>query len=207
MNARWSFLLALLTMSACSASPEFHYYTLSAESAPTSNATTPTRVGRATYVVDTVIVPSLLDKPQIVLRSSANAVEVLEDDRWAAPLPDQLQRVLAADLAVRLGADAIIAPGMPIDLHTDRRIAVSILEFDPRRSGENVIAASWTVSDGKSMTTGGGSKIYRARHVASSNGSNITEIVATMSGLVTMVADDIAATLAANEGNLPLASQ
>ena len=194
MNARVLCLVAFV-MTACSASPEIRYYTLSAEPGPKSTATTGTRMDRAAYVIDAVTIPDLLDRPQIVLRAGPNGVDVLDDDRWAAPLPDLLQRVLAADLSSRLGAGAIIDPGLPSAEHSARRITISILEFDAARDGQSVLDASWTISDtdagpiGRSVTT------YRARHVAPTNGVETTKIVATMSRLLPALADDIAATV------------
>jgi hypothetical protein len=186
-------------MTACSAAPEIRYYTLSADPGPPKTATTTTRVHGAPYEIDAIAIPDLQDRPEIVMRSGANTVEVLDDDRWAAPLADQLQRVLAADLASRLGADAIIDPGLPSAPHTSRRITVSILEFDPGRD-ESVIEASWVISDDTRSAPGGGAiKTYRARHAASTNRSDVTEFVAAMSGLLTLVAEDIASTLTASE--------
>ena len=199
MNARVVCWLTFAAITACSASPEFRYYTLSTEPGPKNTATITTRVGCAPYAVDAVAVPDLLDRPQIVLRSGANAVEVLDDDRWAAPLTDQLQRVFAADLSARLGADAITDPGLSSPLRSGRRITISILDFAPGRDRESVIAASWVISDPKSAPISGDVRIYRARHVASTDRSDVREVVAIMSDLVAMTADDIAETLAACE--------
>jgi hypothetical protein len=146
-----------------------------------------------------VTIPDLLDRPQIVLRTSPNAVEVLDYDRWAAPLPDQLQRVLAAELSARLGPNAVIDPGLPENSRADRRITVSILAFDPVRRGESSLEASWVISDVKSRPAVTPGKSFRARHVATATGSDVKDIVGTLSGLVTEIADDIAATIAAGE--------
>jgi uncharacterized lipoprotein YmbA len=197
MIARLLSLIGLLMMTACAASPGIRYYTLSQDSGRQAAATAAIRPDRAPYALDAVVLPELLDRPQIVLRSGANAVEVLDDDRWAAPLSDQLQRVLAADLSARLGAGAIIDPGLPEAAQTDHRITVSILEFDPGRDGESVIEASWAISHNGSAPGGEGIRTYRARHVAPPGRSDVPDIVAAMSGLVKLVAADIAATLAA----------
>jgi uncharacterized lipoprotein YmbA len=174
--------VALLFATACSASPEPRYYTLTAEPAVASSAGA---VDRAAYALDAVAIPDLLDRPQIVLRVGQNRVEMLDDDRWAAPLPDLLRRTIAADLSRRLGASAIIDPGLPAG-RSARRITVSILEFSVARDGQCVLAASWSVSGG---TT------HRSRHTAAANRAEVTQMVATMSDLLAALADDIAATL------------
>ena len=66
MNACRLCYLAFLTATACSAAPEIHYYTLSAESA---TERVPVSAGPGAYVIDAIAIPDLLDRPQIVLRS------------------------------------------------------------------------------------------------------------------------------------------
>jgi uncharacterized lipoprotein YmbA len=114
-------------------------------------------------------------------------------------LADELQRVLIADLSVRLGGNSIIDPGLMSSLRMDRRITISILEFGPARKNESVLEASWTISDAKSGPSLDGIKAFRARHVASTDHSNVEELVATMSTLVAKMTDDIAATVLADE--------
>jgi uncharacterized protein len=189
---------ALLVVAGCSSSPEIRYYTLSTERAPPRGAAPTTRPAGTPYAIDAVIIPDLLDRPQIVLRTSTNAVEVLDYDRWASPLPDQLERVLAADLSARLGPGAVVDPGLPANSRAGRRIAVSILEFDPGRRQENALEVSWEISDAKSGTFAG-SRSFRVRHVAPAKEADVADIVRTMSGLVGAVADDIAASIAASE--------
>jgi uncharacterized lipoprotein YmbA len=198
MKAWLLVLPALVTMTACSSSPGIRYYTLSAESAHPGAAAI-TRPAGAPYAIDAVIVPDLLDRPQIVLRTSTNSVEMLDFDRWAAPLADQLERVLAADLSARLGPDAVIDPGLPTNLQAERRITVSVLRFDPRENGESSLEASWAMSDGKSGPTLAASRSFRARHVVPATGSDVGDIVRTMSGLVAAIADDIAASIVPSE--------
>jgi len=47
-------------------------------------------------------VPALVDRPQIVVSAGANEVRLEEFHRWAAPLQEELSRVIAADLMVAL---------------------------------------------------------------------------------------------------------
>jgi len=199
MRTRFLAALFALAVSACASSPQIRYYTLSTENGPKDSVSSVTIVRRNSYAVGAVTIPNALDRPQIVLRSSANTIEVLDYDRWAAPLSDELQRVLIADLSVRLGGNSIIDPALMSSLRMDRRITVSIIEFDPARKSESVLEASWTISDAKSVRSLDGIKTYKARHVVSSDHPNVEELVATMSALVAKMTDDIAATVLADE--------
>jgi uncharacterized lipoprotein YmbA len=162
--------LALLAATACSASPEPRYYTLTLEPAVTSSAGA---ADRATYVLDAVAIPDLLDRPQIVLRVGQNGVEMLDYDRWAAPLPDLLRRAIAADLSRHLGADAIVNPGLPA-VRSARWITVSILEFSAARDGQCVLVASWSVSSPTAAPSGAGATTHRTRHTTATNGAEVT---------------------------------
>jgi hypothetical protein len=144
--------------------------------------------------VDAVAIPDLLDRPQIVMRVGPNGADVLDDDRWVAPLPDLLRRALAADLTARLGNGAVIAPGLPSGPSV-RRITISILEFDTGSDGQSVLDASWTVSDPGTVPEGGSIGIHRVHHVASTNGADVKTIVATMNRLLPVLAEDIFASL------------
>jgi uncharacterized lipoprotein YmbA len=187
MNARRLIWVASLMVTACASASEIRYYALSAEPATEVVAV---RNGTVRYAFDAVAIPDLLDRPQIVLRAGQYGIDMLDDDRWAAPLPDLLQRVLAADLSSRLGAGSVVDPGLPSP-RSARRITVSILEFGASRDGQSVIEASWTISDPESAANG---TIHRARHVAATDGTTVAAIVATMSRLLARLADDIAAT-------------
>ena len=191
--------LFALAVSACASSPQVRYYTLSTETDLKTRVSSAALVHHNSYAVGAVTIPNLLDRPQIVLRSGANTIEVLDYDRWAAPLSDELQRVLIADLSMRLGGNSIIDPGLMSSLRMDRRITITILEFDPARKNESVLEASWTISDAKSARSLDGIKTYKARHVVSTDHSNVEELVATMSALVAEMTDDITATVLADE--------
>jgi uncharacterized lipoprotein YmbA len=200
MRAGLSLLVVLVTMAACSSSPDIRYYTLSAEGTVPSGAHSPTTFPRrGPYAIARVIIPDLLDRPQIVLRTNTNAVEIREYDRWAAPLADQLERVLAADLAARLGPDAIIDPGLPTDSRAARVISVSILGFDPSLHGESSLEASWVISDAKSELKAAEVKNFRSSHLVPTKGADMQDVAQTMSDLVLAIADDIAASITESE--------
>src|SRR5215468_4864188 len=85
-----------LLVAGCS-SPPAKFYTLSADAPPASTTS------KLTVVVGPVSVPSVIDRPQIVVTSSANEVTVDEYSRWASPVQDNITRVVADNLAALLG--------------------------------------------------------------------------------------------------------
>ena len=193
--------LALLSLAACSASPGVRYYTLSAVP---SGSDAVASSGRAIYSVDAVVIPDLLDRPEIVMRAGSNGAHVLEYDRWIAPLPDLLRRVIAADLSARLGTGAVVQPGLPSGPSV-RRIAISVLEFDAGSDGQSVLDASWTISDLGTVPDGGSIEIHRVRHVASTKGVDAKNVVATMNRLLPALVNDILASLPQDQCTMPQA--
>lgn len=53
-----------------------------------------------------VSLPGEIDRPELVRRMDATRLQLAEDDRWAAPLGEMIQRVLSADLQTRVPAAA-----------------------------------------------------------------------------------------------------
>jgi hypothetical protein len=180
---------ACLFVAGCGTSPEMRYYALSADASAERSTALPSDTARRVAITK-VNIPDLLDRPQLVLRSGGNAIEVLEYDRWAAPLAEALRRVLAADLSARLGAAAVVDPGLPASVQADRSIAVSVLDFDSERAGHCVVEASWSISDASS----GATQTFTTRHSVAAEGPAAKDIVAAMNLLVNRLANDIAET-------------
>ena len=75
---------ALVLLAAGCSSPPAKFYTLSADAPPAS------MTSKLTIVVGPVAVPSVIDRPQIVVTSGANQVSVDEYSRWASPVQDNI---------------------------------------------------------------------------------------------------------------------
>jgi len=102
--------LGLAVLAGCSSAP-VQYYTLTSP-APAEAAAVP----RAAFLIDVLPVglPEMLDRPQLVVRQGDAGVAVLDRQRWASPLGDELQAALSAQLAAQLGApDASGLPRQP----------------------------------------------------------------------------------------------
>ena len=91
-------LVACLTLTACSSAPT-HYYTLMPA---TDSLITPTVVPFQ-YELTTVNVPAQVDQPQIVVRQGESGVQILETERWASPLSDEVRSALRHHLRLQMG--------------------------------------------------------------------------------------------------------
>ena len=124
----------------CGASPKTSYYTLDAGGTPA--AAHPSGVS---VVVGPVTLPETVDRPQLVVRASANRVDIAELHRWAEPLKSEIPRVVAANLARELGSARVSGYPQHALSAPDFTVLIDVQRFDSV-SGEAVtIEALWSI--------------------------------------------------------------
>ena len=155
-----SFLAAacfLGLLCACVASRPDHFYILTAQPQSAGEArTTP-----ATQVSLRVTLPSLVDRSEMILNTSANGVLVLEHERWAAPLADLTTQTLARDLELRR-SDMLVAGQNAGRSDAAVKVTVDLVQMTVHRGERASIEAHWRISDPR---TGGdvvGSEVFSA---------------------------------------------
>lgn len=134
--------IAALALAACS-SPPARFYTLSP-----ADAATPVRTAPANPAflieVPSVGVPEQVAKNQLVVQKNAAQVDVLEQERWAAPPADEIRRALSDDLAAQLGtidvANSAYPPGVPV-----YRVSVNVQRFESWPGKRAAVDAVWSV--------------------------------------------------------------
>lgn len=90
---------ALALLVSCASPPERLYSLEPLSGGQVSARELDGRSVRQTILISAVSVPILVDRPQLVLRQGAHGVKIDEQERWAAPLKEQLPRLLAAELS------------------------------------------------------------------------------------------------------------
>lgn len=166
-----AFLLA-----ACSGTADSRYYLLSA-APPAAPAT-----GAKAVAVAAVHLPGVLDRPELVVRTGAETVEILEFDRWAEPLDQMVPRVLAQDLSSRLPA---VAPD-----GGERHLHVVIDEFMSDKAGGARLAGKWWMLEGDQASAAKQEHGFGLATAASAGQGR--QIAAALSTLLGQLADDIA---------------
>jgi uncharacterized lipoprotein YmbA len=132
----------------CSSDPA-HYYTLS-PTAPSGSA-----AAKLAVAVGPVSVPAAVDRPQIVVSTSANAVAVDDFNLWASPLQDNIARVVAENLAAILGTPRVSLFPQTIASDLDYRVQIEVRSFESMPGKSATLNAVWTVrrmKDGKTQT-------------------------------------------------------
>ncbi len=150
-----------------SASPAASFYTLTAvapspEAAPASGLTvTPVRVG-----VGPVSLPRMLNRAQIVTRTTPNRVAMDDFHRWAGDLEENFLLALTENLSALMSPQQVRAyPSWEGGAAPQYRVAVTVRRLDGSLEDSAVMDVVWTVIDGDT-----GKSLYSRR-------SEITEAV------------------------------
>ena len=139
----------MLVLVGCGTTPNPRFYALSSV-APA--AAPPTELSVA---VGPVTIPADVDRPQIVNSVGPNRVRLEEFDRWAAPLQNDIARVIVANLVVALGTPRVMLAAQPIATVVDYRAAVEVQRFESALGDAATLEAVWSVArikDGKLQT-------------------------------------------------------
>ena len=133
-------LPAVLLLGACAAAPD-RFYALS-PSPPAAQPAHPT----AHLRLD-VTVPSLIDRPEMVVATSQNGILILEHERWAAPVSDQVAEVLARDIENER-SDLLVGDRRFDQASTPTvSLKVDIVRMGAQRGGQAVLEAHWRIVD------------------------------------------------------------
>ena len=140
--------LVVLLVTGCSSTPS-HYYTLSAATAPA------TASSDLSVVIGPVSVPAEVDRPQLVVSTGPNQVRVDEFNLWAAPLQNNITRVVAQNLVALLGTPHVSLFPQTVSADADYRIAIEVQRFDSTPGQSALLDAVWSVrrtKDGRTET-------------------------------------------------------
>jgi len=132
-------LLGLLC--ACVSSRPDHFYILSAHPQGASEP----RTAPATQVWLRVTLPTLVDRPEMVLNTSTNGVMVLEHERWAAPLADLVTQTLARDLERRRSDLLVADQSIHHSGETAVTVSVDVVQVSVRKGERASIEAHWRI--------------------------------------------------------------
>lgn len=117
-------------------------------------ASVPTSSGETTAKdfllgVGPITVPEYLDRTNIVRRFAPNRVAISELEWWAEPLETSLLRVLAENLAARLGTPAVLRYPWPLLVEPAYTVAVGFSRFDIVEPDRVRLSARWVVRGGE----------------------------------------------------------
>jgi uncharacterized lipoprotein YmbA len=133
-------MLALVAQVAgCGSAQPPRYHTLMP--APASTARPAAPAGSLVWEVLPVAIPAGVDQPQWVVRTVDGSLAVLEQERWIAPLGEEIRAAVADRLTQEVGAPAVSA-----ESRKRWRIRIDVHRFDSTPGREARLEATWTLS-------------------------------------------------------------
>jgi uncharacterized protein len=179
-------LFLALVVAGCSSAPS-RFYTLN--STATSDGATNNNLA---VIVGPVSVPAEVDRPQFTVQVAPNRVAVDEFNRWAAPLSDNIARVVAGDLTVLLGTSRVAA--IPaVNFAAAYRVTINIQRFETVPGKSVLVDAVWAVRP----PSGGTAQSGRTVATETVSGDSFDDLAAAHSRALTKVSSEIAATIRA----------
>jgi uncharacterized lipoprotein YmbA len=185
----WIAVVACLE-AGCASSPPMRYYTLSEVPATARLSSADNTLA---VHLDRVTIPTELDRAQIVRRIDATRLQIVEDDRWAAPLDDTIRRVLSDDLAARLPPGVVADPNEPSVGEKRQSLSVDIQEFYGDASCAVTLRASWLLKPPDSPSSRGSEEIHIP---AGTDCTGAATLPAALSQALARLSDRIAAVIA-----------
>ncbi len=179
--------LCVAALAGCAGSPTSDFYTLSPVVPPAS----PPPAAPITVLIGAVSVPELVDRPQMVVNTGDNKVDIDEFARWADSLKSQIPRVIRADLAQQLNSSRVSASPMDGDPAAAYRVRIDVQRFEATLGDAATVDVLWSVSPpGKGQATDGRSTVREP-----CTGPGFDAVVAAYSKALGAVSQDIAAAI------------
>jgi uncharacterized protein len=180
-------MLVVCTVSACSVSSPSRFYTLDPVAAVGSGGSM-----KDSILVGPVSVPDTVDRPEIVVRSGPNRVEINEFNRWASPLRDDIAQTVVADLG-KLLDDPKIAAAPLANFNAAYRVVINVQRFESVLGQSTSLGAVWTVRH----VTDGFTRFGRTDVTEPVSGSGYSDLAAAHSRGIARLSGDIAAAIRA----------
>lgn len=133
-------LAAVAGLTACASAP-VHYHTLLAPIEQIAASAQP-----APFLIEVlpVGIPVQLDQPQLLVRQGDSGVAVLDGERWAGPLGDEVRAALSAKLTRSLAAQDIAGLARPGGTQVVR-IKLQVRRFDIWPGQRAQLDADWSL--------------------------------------------------------------
>ncbi len=131
----------LLNLAAgCASTPASRFYTLSATPGPAATSSD------LSLAVGPVTVPAAVDRPQIVVTTGPNQVQLDEFHRWVSPLQNNIARVVAENLVAMLGTPRVTISPQTLGAGAKYRAVIEVQSFESTLGEAATLDVVWTVT-------------------------------------------------------------
>ena len=137
-----------VSLAGCGSTPASNFYVLSPRVDPEveGRAEALFKVGLAP-----ILLPSVVDRSQMIFSVSTNERQVSEFTRWASPLSDNITRVIEQNLESSLGQASVYRQPARFSPPLDYLVSLEILEFDSKIDSACSLRARFHIADRNSQ--------------------------------------------------------
>lgn len=195
-----SFNLALITLTlslivllaGCGSSPRTKHYLLTAQEAPTPSGESPS------LGIGPIDIPQYLARNKLVYNQQGNQLQLASEERWAEPLDDGIQRVLAINLAGLLNTQDVRYFPWPPKQAPHYGVKVNLLALDVSDQ-QATLTAEWLVYRAAADAQPVKRRISQLQHPMPSGELKPGEVAPAYSALLYQLSEIIAEAITAAE--------
>ena len=176
-------LLLGVLLTSCARSPNAQFYTLTplpfktTHSKPYQNI----RIG-----ISEVNLPAYLSKPEIVVRSVGQQVDLKNFHQWAGSLSNNIQSVIAANLTTLLPGAAVATFPWNVNFKPNYQLHLDVAQFEVDKQGNSVLRADYIIYSNDELYKKG--TLYYHQHVPT---VNVAALVSSMNANLTQLTRDL----------------
>jgi uncharacterized lipoprotein YmbA len=138
---RIALLLPVLALGCFRTSPSVVFHTLT----PTNSAPA-APVAQCLVEIQPVRLPELLHRSQLVVRTSADSLSLLDSHRWGNALDQDLQQVLGEDLGALLGGGSVVRYPHGEGARAKYRLNLEVHRLDGQPGGSLQFRGTWSLA-------------------------------------------------------------
>jgi uncharacterized lipoprotein YmbA len=138
-------LILWLALAGCVASPPTNFYMLAPLIPPAEESPAAMEKRQTVIAIMNVLIPSYLDRNQIVTRLNETEYGLAEFDQWAEPINDNLTRVIAQNLSRLLAAEAVDVFPAAKEVPHEYSIGVEVIRLDGKLDEHVTLIARWGI--------------------------------------------------------------
>jgi uncharacterized lipoprotein YmbA len=194
-----SMMLALTcacTLGGCGSAPVEHYYTLLGQPAA-AGGDAAGATSRITVALASVTIPEMVDRHELVLRSGANSVTVMDTHRWAESLKSAIPRAIADDLSRDLNGALVSVQADNASRDAKYLLYVDVTRFDSVLGDAATLDAFWSLR----LANGDQLRSDRFSIRVPVHGAGFDELVAAHTDALAQLSDKIATKIREIDGN------
>jgi uncharacterized lipoprotein YmbA len=182
-------LAGVLMLTACGKTAPAKFYSLQPATQTPLGNTLPRDVALA---IGPVAIPGAMERNEIVVYDSGNAVSFSDFHRWAGPLDQSIASVVAQNIGTLLDTERVTPFTRENIFQPSHRVVISINRYESRLSDSFLLDATWSIKDLKEQKV---LSLQNSKIQETLSSAGYEELVAAQSRALGAISEEIAAEL------------